>query len=154
VAEDDNERYQPIEPDAERNDMDDYDKETIDKLLSAEVSLPKGDLQCIGKVVNRKRDIDGNLVGRGNVNPIIVTRVYEVEFPDGTIADYSANVIAEALYSQVDADGNRFLLLKEIISHAKDHTAVSSAEEALVNNDGSRNPIKRITTKGWEFECL
>jgi len=40
VAEDDNERYQPIEPDAERNDMDDYDKETIDKLLSAEVSLP------------------------------------------------------------------------------------------------------------------
>jgi len=112
VAEDDNGRYQPIEPDAERDDIDDYEEETLDKLLATEVSLPKGDLQCIGKVINRKRDIEGNLVGRANVNPIIDTRVYEVEFPDGTIADYSANVIAEALYSQVDADGNRFLLLK------------------------------------------
>jgi hypothetical protein len=122
--------------------------------LAAEVSLPKGDLQCIGKVINRKFDVDGNPIGKANANPIIDTRIYEVEFPDSTIADYSANVIAEALYSQVDADGNRFLLLKEIISHAKDNTAVSHPDRSVVNNTGSRNPTKRITTRGWEFECL
>ncbi len=154
VADDDNGNYQPIEPEASRPEIDDYDEETIDKLLSAEVLLPKGDLQFVGKVINRKRDADGNPIGRASSNPILDTRVYEVEFSDGTIADYSANVIAEALYSQVDVDGNRFLLLKEIISHEKDTSALSPTDESFINGTGSRNPIRKITTKGWKFECL
>jgi len=113
VADDDDGIYQPVEPEADRPDLDEFDEETLDKLLSAEVVLSKGDLQYVGKVINRKRDLDGNPIGRANTNPILDTRIYEVEFPDGTIAEYAANVLAEALYTQVDADGNRFLQLKK-----------------------------------------
>jgi hypothetical protein len=86
--------------------MDYYDEETLDRLLSAELLLPKGNFQFVAKVISRKRDHDGQPVGRSNRNPILDTRVYEVEFPDGTISEHSANVLAEALYSQVDVDGN------------------------------------------------
>jgi len=153
IADDDDGIYQPIEPEGDRPDLDEYDEETIDKLLSAEVTLSKGDLQFVGKVINHKRDSDGNPIGRANANPILDTRVYEVEFQDGTIAEYSTNILAEALYSQVDADYNRFLLLKEILSHNKDETAIQSNERSI-NADGSRNPTKCITTKGWTFQCL
>jgi len=61
------------------------------------------------------RDANGNPVGRANSNPILDTRVYEVESPHGSVHDYAANILAEALYAQVDVDGNCFLLLKEII---------------------------------------
>jgi hypothetical protein len=97
------------------------------------------------------RDADGNPIGRASTNPIIDTRVYEVEFPDGTIAEYAANTIAEALYSKVDADGDRFLLLKEIVDHCKDDTAISQDDYSFTNTNGSRNPARHITTKGWKF---
>jgi hypothetical protein len=129
-----------FEPEADRPEMDDFDEETLDNLLASEVVLPKGDYQFVGKVIGRKRDANGNLIGRANHNPILDTRVYKVEFPDGTISDYSANILAEALYSQVDVDGNRFLLLKEIMNHQKDHTALSKSEALVPNRVGSRNP--------------
>jgi hypothetical protein len=44
----DNGKYDPIDPAAERPDADEYDEETYDKLLSAEVAIPKGDFQFIG----------------------------------------------------------------------------------------------------------
>jgi hypothetical protein len=146
-------RYDPFDPEAERPDIDEYDEETYDKLLSAEVALPKGDFQFIGKVIGRKRDAEGKPVGRANRNPILDTRVYQVEFQDGTVNDYVANVLAEALYAQVDVDGNRFLLLKEIIDHEKDPTALSKDDMMQVNPHGSRNPTRRYTTKGWRFQC-
>eukprot|EP00956_Cyclotella_meneghiniana_P010587 scaffold14709_cov91-Cyclotella_meneghiniana.AAC.3 len=36
-----------------------------------------------GKVVRRKRDRDGNPIGTANRNPLLDTRLYEVQFPDG-----------------------------------------------------------------------
>ena len=153
VSDDDDGHYDPIEPEAEHPDLDDFDEETLDNLLSAEVLLPKGDYQFIGKVIKWKRDADDNPIGRAHSNPVLDTRVYEVEFPDGTIHDYAANILAEALYTQVDADGNRFLLLKEITDHEKDSTALSVGDAMVITNNGSRNPSQEYTTKGWKFCC-
>jgi hypothetical protein len=61
--------YFPLEPEAEKPDMDDFDEETLDNLLSAEVLLPKGDYQFIAKVVKRKRDESGNPIGRAHTIP-------------------------------------------------------------------------------------
>jgi hypothetical protein len=146
--------FEPYEKEADRPEMDDFDEETLDQLLSAEVVLPKGDYQFIGKIVGRKRDANGNPIGRANNNPILDTRVYEVEFPDGTVADYAANILAEALYAQVDADGNRFMLLKEIVDHRKDQTALLGSEALVPNSSGSRNPTRRFSTKGWTLQCM
>ena len=45
-----------------------------DNYVNASVMLPRGNSYAIGKVVGRKRDTDGNAVGRTNGNPILDTR--------------------------------------------------------------------------------
>jgi hypothetical protein len=57
--------------------------------------------------------------------PILDSREYEVEFPDGATDVFTANIIAENLYSQVDSEGNSYSILEEIIDHKSDSTAVS-----------------------------
>jgi hypothetical protein len=59
-------------------------------------------------VKQQKRDSSGNPVGVSNANPLLDTREYEVEFPDGAIDVLTANTIAESLYSQVDQEGNSY----------------------------------------------
>ena len=49
----------------------------------------------------QKLDHGGKLIGTSNDNPILNTAVYSVETPDGHIAEYTANFIAENLYSHV-----------------------------------------------------
>jgi len=132
--------YDPVDPEEEKPDIDDYNEETYDKFTSAEVILPKGDYQYIARVLGRKRDSTGQPIGRYNKNPILDTIIHEVEFPVGSIHEYAANVLAESLYSQVDQDGNRWLLLKDIIGHPKDKSAPSREELELKR--------RRYTTKG------
>ena len=91
-------------------DVEDVTPEAYDLYLNAEVLLPRGDGLKTGKVKRRKRDADGELRGLGNNNPILNTRTYEVEFPDGQVTEYAANVIAENMWSQCDIEGNQMLL--------------------------------------------
>ena len=52
--------------------------------------------------------------------------VYEVEFPDGQVKEYSANTIAENMLTQVDSDGFTTTLMDGIVDYKKDPaTAVS-----------------------------
>ena len=81
-------------------DVEDVMPEAYDLYLNAEVLLPRGDGLKTGKVKRRKRDADGELRGLANNNPILDTRTYEVEFPDGQVTEYAANVIAENMWSQ------------------------------------------------------
>jgi hypothetical protein len=53
-------------------------------------------------------------VGVANVNCLLDKRVYEVKFADGHSEAFAANVIAESLYSQVNAEGNDFTTIHEI----------------------------------------
>ena len=46
-------------------------------------------------------------VGTANDNPILDTRVYEVEYADGHKAALAANAIAENMFAQVDDESNR-----------------------------------------------
>ena len=47
--------------------------------------------------------MEGEVVSSYNENPFLNTLVYDVQFPDGEIKEYVANVIAENIYSQVIA---------------------------------------------------
>ena len=58
------------------------------------------------------KDADGNPIGKYDPNPILDTHAYGVQFPDGSLKSFNMNVIAENLYSQVDAEGNEYLSLK------------------------------------------
>jgi hypothetical protein len=137
---------EPMEPEAEKPEADAFTPEMYDTLISAEVLLPKGDILVPAKVTGRKRNENGDPVGTAHTNPILDTRVYNVQFPDGHTEEYAANVISENIYSQVDDDGNRFLLLGEIINHRSDHTAISIDDKFITHGS---NRILRRTTQGW-----
>ena len=102
-----------------------------------------------GRVIKRARGEDGNPIGIRNTNPILDTREYEVELPDGSITEYAANVIAENLYSQVDSEGRQYVYLSEIIDHEKDATAITKDQGFYRTYNG--NEVRRKTTKGWKL---
>jgi hypothetical protein len=58
-----------------------------------------------------------------NENPLLDTREYSVEFKDGVSESLSASIIAQNLYSQIDEEGNRHILLEDIIDHQQSNSA-------------------------------
>ena len=58
------------------------------------------------KVIRWSVDADGQVIGSFNENPLLNTLVYDVEFPDGAIKKYAANIIAENVLTQCDPDGH------------------------------------------------
>jgi hypothetical protein len=68
---------------------------------------------------------------------LLNTRLYEVTFADGTVQDYTANKIAEAIYAEVDEEGNKYLLLDAIIDHRRDKTAMDKADTWITSYNGS-----------------
>jgi hypothetical protein len=141
----------PIETEATQQDIDEVTPKVLDSLISAEVLLPKGDVLLPAKVIARKRDAEGNLMGRENANPILDTTIYDVQFQDGHVESYSANIIAENIYAQVDEEGQRFVLLDEIMNHCKDNSAVSIDDKYIKHGS---NQTLRKTTQGWYFQVL
>ena len=128
---------------------DNLSNEFGDKYIGAKVLLPNGDVQSEATVLSRKRSADGtHLIGKANSNPLLDTRVYNVEFNDGTIDEYSANLIAESIYSNTDVDRNTYSIIEGIIDHRTNQDAVPLSEGTITMN-GRRK--KRITTKGWEL---
>ena len=57
--------------------------------------------------------------------------IYDVVFSDGEVLEYSANIIAENLYSQVDDEGHHQVMIDNIMNHKKDSTAVPIKDGTL-----------------------
>ena len=149
--EDEDDHFETYEDDEAKVDLDEddaLDHDAFDRYISARVCIPKGDAIEYGTVRKRKRDDRGNLIGRTNANPILDTSVYEVEFDDGRTEAFSANIIAESIYAQIDDEGHDKLLLEEIVEHRKTAEAVST-DDAEVIVRGQARP--RRTTKGWKL---
>jgi hypothetical protein len=119
------------------------------ELANAQIYLPHGDRHEIAKVLGRKRDIDGNFVGCRHRNPILDSRIFTVEFPDGDQQDIAYNVLTKHLYSQVETEGNQYHLFRAIVNHRRTKQAADKADQYRVSH-GSR--IKKKTTAGWDLE--
>jgi hypothetical protein len=65
------------------DDLDEHDIDTYDQYVGASVQLSIGDTVQTGKVTGRKQGPDGVVRGKASANPILDTRTYNVEFPDG-----------------------------------------------------------------------
>ena len=116
-----------------------------------ELALPKGpdDELQFAKVTKRLKDANGLPIGTSNDNPILDTWIYEVEFLDGYKESLTANEIALNLFSNVDEEGNRYVLFNEIIDHRCDGTEVKPEDGYIKSQNGGRR--KKETTKGWEI---
>ena len=83
--------------------------EAQDNYVGGSLELPFGDGLAQGKVTNRARDNDGNVIGRAHDNPILDTRRYVVAFKNGEEAELSANAIAQSMYAQCDPQSIHYL---------------------------------------------
>ena len=129
-------------------EVDDISPEAKENYIGAEIIISHGDTVAQGIVRRRKRDVEGNTIGRANRNPILDTRAYEVEFEDGSMSTYSANVIAESMYAQCDEEGQQYILFGSILYHKTDGHALSVVDQDVVVR--GKSP-KHRTKKGWHL---
>ena len=144
------------EADEEQKKVEAKDSRTVpssdafDPYLGMEVGLPRGDDDQLYHARIKRRAIgpDGEAVGVGSNNPLTDTRMYDVEFLDGSRETLAANIIAENLLAQVDEEGHRQLLMEEIIDHRKNEHAIDKKNALYTTKQGTKK--RRITTIGWE----
>ena len=103
-----------------------------------------------GKVIGRSVDKNGNVSGKQHNNPILDTRLYDVQFPDGSIKKLAANRIAVNLYASVDEYGHRHSAVRQIVGHRHNTDAISKDEAFVIDQAGRRH--RRKTTKGWDLK--
>ena len=148
--------FDEVAPQIPEADITDADGNSLtelsaaDILINAEVLLPQGEEMRLAKVIKRSLNPDGKVTGNYNDIPVLNTMLYDVQFPDGSIKPYSANLIAENILSQVDQDGYHNQMLEGILDHAKDGRAVDQKNQWVVSKRGRRS--MRKTTVGWKFK--
>jgi len=107
--------------------------------------MPKGDILEPARVIGRKKDRDGNPLGTAHPNPILDTRIYDVQFSDGHVESYAANVIIENLYAQIDNEGNHFIVFDEIMNHRAN-------SQAMMKESAKQLSYVPKTTVGWTLQ--
>ena len=130
--------------DAYFDDLDDY--------INTHVVVPgrDGATNVLAKIVRRKRDSSGTLVGTSHSNPILDSRIFELEFPDGRTEEYALNSIVESLYAQVDDEGFDTGIMDEIVGHRVDRTVAIPISDGMVLRNKVLKPVR--TTKGWDIQ--
>ena len=120
-----------------------------DVLINSEVLLPHGEDLQMAKVLGRTLDKQGRVVGNPDDNPLLNTLMYDVEFPDGNIKKYAANIIAENVLVNCDSEGHYSNLMSCIIDHKSDGSALKDEDGYIKTKSGQLR--RRQTTVGWNF---
>ena len=139
--------------DVKTKEVDQAYLESLDKYIGSEVVMTGRDgVPVLTKVVKRKRDANGDPIGEANPNPIMDSRIYELEYPDGRIEEFGVNVIGENLGTQLDEDRWDSGLLEEIVEfRCNDQIAIPMEEGFTILPNGERRPV--VTTKGWDVKA-
>ena len=98
-------------------DLDSFTPEEYYKYVSAHIKMPLSDKEVTATVKRHKRDINGKPIDISNENPLLDTRLYEVELLDGAVEELDVNAISENLWAQCDEDGFMYQILDKIIDH-------------------------------------
>ena len=104
---------------------DRFTPDSYNGYLHMELAFDRGDdSPSFAKVTKRLRDTQVLPIGTANENPILETRIYEVEYLYGFTTSMAANSIAENMFAQADEDGNYHVLFDEIVEHRCDGNQV------------------------------
>ena len=121
-----------------------------DTYLNMELAMDRNsDGPEYARVTKRLRDANGLPIGLAHDNPILDTRMYEVEYLDGYKASVSANQIAQSMFAQVDEEGNRYVLFDDIIYHRTGGSEIAQGDGFIESPNGGRRRVE--TTKGHEL---
>ena len=134
-----------------KNADETFTLDVYDTYLNMELAIPQGDSlePRLARVTKRLKDANGLPIGLASENPILDTRMYEVQYHDGEKASLAANNIAENLFAQVDDEGNRQVLMDEIIGHRSNEQALKRQDAFIITKAGTRR--RKEATKGWEL---
>ena len=105
--------YQYEDDKEHQNHMTEVDgimPEAMENYIGADIMVSHGDTVTQVSLRRRKCDVEVNAIGRANMNTILDTRAYEVEFEDGSMSTYSASVIKESMYAQCYEEEQQYLL--------------------------------------------
>ena len=122
----------------------------FDKIINAEVIIQNGDEMAMGKVARRSLDADGRMTGTYHDNPFLNTITYDIEFPNGQVKEYGANIIAENMLTQVDSDGYSLSLMDSSIDHQRDPSQAIPMEDKHIMTKSSQKRLRK-STKGWKL---
>eukprot|EP00957_Ditylum_brightwellii_P030816 2334709-Ditylum_brightwellii.AAC.1 len=111
------------------------------KIINAEVQLHHQDNITTGKVKRMVLGPDGR------------TAVYKVEFPDGEVKEYAANVIAENILRQVDYEAFTTTMMKGIIDYDRDENTVVHTKDKYLWTYSNQRRLKK-STAGWKLQIL
>ena len=100
-------------------------------------------------VKGRSNGIGGGHLGTYDPNQIRNSIIYDVEFPDGEIRPYSANIIVDNMYSQVEAKGHSRSLMESIVDDKEDVNTLLMDNKHVLTRSGQRQ--MRKTTVGWKL---
>ena len=128
-----------------------FEEPINDILINAECRLPLKDQ--FHPAIVRKRSVgkNGREIGMFDPNPVLNTVLYDVDFNDGSVRQYTANVIAQNLFDQVDIDGYSLSRLEAIVDYRKEKSALTKKAGQF------QDQIRKIETseinKGLENAC-
>ena len=90
---------------AKSETVDEAYLESLENYIGAEILLSgKNAIPVLAKVRKQKCDATNLTIGDSNLNYILDTCIYELEFSDGLIEENSVNCISENLLNVDDAD--------------------------------------------------
>jgi hypothetical protein len=133
-----------------KEEEDLHTSEAYDQWLTAKISVERGGPPERATVIGRKKDHNGNPMGRYRSNALLDTRQYEIQHEDRTVAAVSSNIIAEGIYSAVDQEGRSNTILKSIQDPRLTNKAITKENGFTTNQYGVSRP--KITTAGVELE--
>ena len=121
---------------------------STDVYLNVSIVLTRGYRITQGKVIRRKRNVDGNPISRENQNLILDTCQYEVQFADVEVKELTSNFIYEKMYAKFGEGGNDMLLLDCFVDYKKTKRALLLQHQQLMVNV---RPCKKRSTDGWQI---
>ena len=122
------------------------------RIINAEVLLQNGDNVQSARVLQKSIGPNGFIAGKYNDNPSLNTIVYELEFPDGSVKEYSSNIIAEIFLIQVYSDGFTITMMEGIVYHKIDtEVSVFKDDMHVVTCCGKNSQEKNVVGSSWYF---
>ena len=121
----------PLNPDS-------FTPEEYNQYVLSQIKMPLCDKELITTVKWHKRDINGKPIGTSNDNPLLDTRLYKVDMPDGTVEELVVNSISENLFAQYDEDRFMYQILDKIVDHCTNGQAIST-DDAYIDTPSGRN---------------
>ena len=102
-----------------------------------------------GKVIGRTIGDDGLIHGQYNEDSSKDTIMYDIEFDDGAIKKYLANIITMNIMDQLSDNSHEPMSVKHIIDIKRENNALKKDQQIVNTPIGEKKNLQ--TTTGWNF---